>query len=165
MLQPGEGFPSEASVSSSSATAAKTSVSTPNSGLAGLGPPSIAGIVLGVLGMCCVILAIVLTIYMRYRGRGRAKSTEAPIPSLLCQTSATTPNTLPEQDRGHVAYQIRDQTADQAPGPCMSPRSPGGAHDFLQSPSSLQGWHAVEICSNWIHELPVSDSKDLRTAR
>jgi hypothetical protein len=164
MLQPGEGFPSEASVSSSSTTAAKTSVSTPNSGLAGLGPPSIAGIVLGVLGMCCVILAILLTIYLRYRGRRRVKPAEAPTPSSLCQIPITTPNTVPEQGRGHVTYQVPDQTANQAPGqaPYISPCSPGSVYGFPRLPSSPP----VEIDSGETrYELPVPDSKGPRTPR
>jgi hypothetical protein len=168
MLQPGEEFPSEASVSSSSATAAKTPGSTLSSGLAGLGPPSIAGIVLGVLGMCCVILAIILTIYLRYRGRRRVKPAEAPTPSSLCQITTTTPNTVPEQGRGHVTYQVPDQTANQAPGQAayMSPCSPGSVYGFSQSPSSPPGYHPVEIYSKEPrHELPVPDSGDPRTPR
>lgn len=165
MLQPGEEFPSEASASMSSDIAAKTSGSKVPSELVGLAPSTIAGVVLGVLGMCCVILAILLTLYLRCRGQKRGKKAETPMPSSSCQTTTTTRNMVPEQIHNHVSCQIPDQAVNKIPGQvlCMSPCSPGSSYGFLPPPSSPHGQFPVEICSNCIHELSVSDSKDLRT--
>ncbi|KAH0405508.1 hypothetical protein KCU89_g46, partial [Aureobasidium melanogenum] len=113
MLQPGEDFPSEASGSVSSDSSAETSGSKATSDVAGLAPPTIAGIVLGVLGMCCVTLAILLTLYLRYRGRKRVKLVEMPAPSSSTETSTTIRDMIPEQVHGQVPCQILDRPENQ----------------------------------------------------
>jgi hypothetical protein len=165
MLQPGEGFPAEASAAISSDISTQTSGSTLASGLADLAPPAIAGIVLGVLGICCVILGIILTIYLRYRGRSRSKPVERPIPSSSCQT--TTPNTTSEHGHGSNLYQIPNQTpvkaSDQAS--YLSPCSPESYYGLFGSPNFPHGQSPVEICSDRTYELPVSGLEDPRTSR
>ena len=167
MLQPGENFPSEASGLVSSDSSAETSGSKATSDVAGLAPPTIAGIALGVLGMCCVILAILFTLCIRYRGRKRVKLVGTPAPSSSTETSTTTRDMIPEQIHGQVPCQILDRTVNQTSGqvPCMSPCSPESPYGFLQSCSSPLTQHPVEICSKSKYELPVPDAKDLRAPR
>jgi hypothetical protein len=161
MLQPGEGFPAEASAAISSDISTQTSGPTLASGLADLAPPAIAGIVLGVLGICCVILAIILTIYLRHRGRSLSKPVETPIPFSSCQT--TTPNTASEHVHRPVLYQIPNQTPVQASH--LSPCSPGSSYRHFQPPNSPHGQSLAEIDSGRIYELPVSGSEEPPTSR
>jgi hypothetical protein len=165
MLQPGEGFPAEASAAISSDISTQTSGPTLASGLADLAPPAIAGIVLGVLGICCVILAIILTIYLRYRGRSCSKPLETSIPSSSCQT--TTPNTTSEHGHESNLYQISNQTPVQASDQTsyLSPCSPQSYYGLFGSPNFPFGQIPVEIYSNCPHELPVSGLEELRTSR
>lgn len=165
MLQPGEGFPAEASASISSDTSTQTSGSALASGLADLAPPAIAGIVLGVVGICCVILAIILTVYLRYRGRSRSKPVETPIPFSSSQT--TTHNTASECVHNPILYQIPDQTPVQVSGQAqhLSPCSPGSSHGLFRSPDSPHGQNPAEIDSHRIYELPVPGVEGPRTSR
>jgi hypothetical protein len=165
MLQPGEGFPAEASAAISSDISTQTSGPTLASGLADLAPPAIAGIVLGVLGICCVILAIILTIYLRYRGRSRSKPLETSIPSSSCQT--TTLNTTSEHGHESNLYQIPNQTPVQASDQTsyLSPCSPQSYYDLFQSRNFSHAQSPVEMYSECTYELPVPGLEDLRTSR
>jgi len=168
MLQPGENFPSEASGLVSSDSSAETSGSKATSDVAGLAPPTIAGIALGVVGMCCVILAILFTLCIRYRGRKRVKLVETPAaPSSSTETSTTIRDMIPEQIHGQVPCQILDRPVNQASGqvPCMSPCSPESPYGFFQSCSSPHTQYPVEIYSNSRYELSVPDTQDLRAPR
>ena len=167
MLQPGENFPSEASASVSSDSSAETSGPKATSDVAGLAPPTIAGIALGVLGICCVILAILLTLCIRYRARKRVKLVETPATSSSTEISSTIRDMIAERIHGQVPCQIRDRPVDQTSGqvPCMSPCSPKSPYGFLQSSSSPHTQYPVEIYSNSRYELSVPDTEDLRTSR
>lgn len=167
MLQPGEEFPPEASATVASSIAAQTSGSRGTSDLADLAPATIAGIVLGVLGMCCVIIVIGFALYLRRTRQKRGKLAGVPMPSPVCQTPTTARIMVPEHNQGHAPCQTPDQPVSQTQSqtPCMSPCSPGSPYGFIQPPGSPQYQDPVEIHSNSRYELPGPDFEDPRVPR
>ena len=183
MLQPGEGFPSEASSSLQSnvpaestgsalapsliSTHTKESFTSKNE----LPPAAIAGVVLGAVVVWCVILAVILLfVRPRYWNRSCDKTAEAPVlSSSSCRTSSMTPDTVLQRSSGSNAGQAPGQNAHQASGqapgraldqasmqsPCISPCSPGILQMIGPPPPPLDkpDTPVFEKCSNSVYEL------------
>lgn len=164
MLQPRKASPSEASSSIASEFAAAsthsrwTSSITPattwesEASTSRLQPSVIAGIVVGVVAICRMILGVIFYYSFRPWIKGRGKAAEAPVQFLTYETYSQPQHSISSQTISDTTYHTPDTSSST---PCKSPCSPNALGEGIISPSSThhQVPGPIEKDSDAVYEL------------